>query len=330
MNEAVRRAHELKSTIENEKGSVLTEHEAELMFLCIKLGFNDSASSIVVKCSGDIFKEQYLIACILDGVDETFITAELAAEPDISLIKEKRYDYLIENFRKEDPAFRELEMNLEDCQRQISEFKESAEQMQSLLETYKHEENDLKEARQKLITEIGLLKNEKKQLQQKLMKANELADEVIEMPQEDIQNSSRPRTIYDKIRYLFSDEDTSNLKVHETRKRTFDDSGLDMVSLLCDPRLSLEQVKELKQGLQDGISVKEIKQIADPTLSIDVVREIRRFISIKEDLPYTECISDNVSEKSLSDEYSASVRISGQEDELQSVMDGQMDPSEFE
>lgn len=329
MNESVRRAHELKSTIENEKGSELTEHEAELMFLCIKLGFNDSAASIIVKCSGDIFKEQYLIACLLDGVDETFITAELAAETDISLIKEKRYDYLLEFFRKEDPAFRELEMNLEDCKRQILEFKESAEQMQSLLETYKHEENDLKEVRQKLITEIGLLKNEKKQLQQKLMKANELADEVIEMPQEEIQ-SSRPRTISEKIRYLFSDEDTSNLKVRETKKRTFDDSGLDMVSLLCDPRLSLEQVKELKQGLQDGISVKEIKHIADPTLSIDVVREIRRFISIKEDLPYTECISDNVSEKSLSDEYSASVSISGQEDELQSVMDGQMDPPEFE
>lgn len=320
MNQAVKRAHELKAALEADHK--LSDHETDLLYLCIRLGFSDSQTGLVIQTAGIVEKEQYLIACFLDGVDESFAAEEIVKENDISRIKEKRYDYLLENFRKDDPVFHELEMNLDDCKRQIIEFTENAEQMKAILEEYENEEHELIKTRSRLAAEIELLKSEKQKLQQKLMRTNELAEADTQLPDE--HQSSKPKSFAERIKCLFTDsDDTENFEDRDRSRRPhLEESEKNMISILCDPRLSLDQVQELKQGLQDGISIKEIRQIANPDLSIDVVREIRRFISVKEELPYTDCqIAERISDEAIHIEQNAPTDISEPECENRDAED---------
>ena len=104
-----------------EKGLLLNEYQKTLVYRCALIGMTEDQMDLFVAAGFPVIKEEMIIASILDGMEDDYIRKEIVSEDDISLIKRKRADYLMENFRSNDAEYNQLQEELIMLQTQMKD-----------------------------------------------------------------------------------------------------------------------------------------------------------------------------------------------------------------
>lgn len=308
MKEEVQR---IISELESEAKRKLTDHEIDLVWRCKYIGLGDRAIRMVTLEKMSPAKEEYVIASFLDGAALDYIETEILPESDIGIIKEKRTAYFSDRLKETDQEYQQILERNENIQAELLAAEERIKQLQGLIDRYEKEKLSNQYEKQKAIQDCEKYKQRMKKLEKALdeemsmQKSPEIVKKVV--------TYKRPDNIRDKLKFIATGElDIDEVTVEsdqpeqEPEVKKVDQEEINMVKMLCNPDLSLEQVKELQQGVFDGLTAKEISNIAKPEIAVDVMSQMRKFICVKKGIPFTEVQknqddSDSVGDKEPAD-----------------------------
>ena len=282
--------------LSKKKERELTGHQKELIFRCFLLELTEEEIELIILSEFFPAKEEYIIASFLDDIDIDYIKKELMPEDGIEIIRSKRIDYLMEKFKTSDPVYLSLQNELEKCR----QYREYAEEQQHALEKRikadKKEMLTLQNRKQELVEEVQHLKAEiKTQKNTSHVKGTLKNTSHIEYVERVI-SYDPPKTLADKIKFLRTGSLTEITTENKIRKPEKENKEKDVISILCDPRYSIDQLRELQQGIFDGLEYDDIKKIAKPELDVKKIREMRKFICRCKGLEFTEIKEDDEKE----------------------------------
>ena len=277
----------------------MTEHQKDVMYRCFLLELDEAAIKVVLSAETPC-KEEYLIASFLDGIDMQFVEMELVPEHQISVIQEKRIDYLLDHLKTEDPQYRSLQSEVEQARRYRAIAEEQSEvlinRLKELRNQYKlvsaemiHMQNE----KQQLSLQIQKLEQEKNAFKRETQKTDPIpfpgreAKQNISEPSEQL---DEPFSFRRKIKALVFGE-------RGERTMQKEDRDGNMIELLCNPKYDLPQLRELQQGFFDGIPYPELKKIARPELPVEIIREMRLFLCKRYNLVSNETELPAIEEK---------------------------------
>ena len=268
-----------------EKGLLLNEYQKTLVYRCALIGMTEDQMDLFVAAGFPVIKEEMIIASILDGMEDDYIRKEIVSEDDISLIKRKRADYLMENFRSNDAEYNQLQEELIMLQTQMKDVDRVIERQRA---EYEHLSNEIREKRE----ESEMLK---KKLEEKDAGDNIKAYEPRRAVETRIITKyKRPSGLKETIYCLLGKEDS--LPIQEETVRSDRQEFFDMI---IDSDLSMEQIREIEQAYRDGIEMEMIKKMANKEFAPERMKALRRMICILADKGYgeTEKTSEDNSRK---------------------------------
>ena len=321
---------------EAKEGRRLDGHEQDLIWRCAWLGFKENQILLTALQKMDPIKEEYVIVCFLDGIDDKFVENEIINEPDIEVIKRKRLDFLLDKFRTEDETYKRLLYEQEQMQREIAAAEEKVRQFSGIVNAYEKEKNDRQNGKQEIQIENEKLKSRIRQLEGELIRArSEKGDEVATRVIEKVRTYRKPDSFSDKLKFIFTGQIEEEEYIEEVerpteKERTEEKPQVNIIEVLCNPELTLEQVQELQQGIIDGLPAHEIASIAKPDITIEVMAELRKFMCLRNGIEFTsvEREEDNDRKEAAGDTIDASngdEEISGdaEQDENEKYSDDQ-------
>lgn len=257
-----------------EKGLLLNEYQKTLVYRCALIGMTEDQMDLFVAAGFPVIKEEMIIASILDGMEDDYIRKEIVSEDDISLIKRKRADYLMENFRSNDAEYNQLQEELIMLQTQMKDVDRVIERQRA---EYEHLSNEIREKRE----ETEMLK---KKLEEKDAGDNIKAYEPRRAVETRIITKyKRPSGLKETIYCLLGKEDS--LPIQEETVRSDRQEFFDMI---IDSDLSMEQIKEIEQAYRDGIEIEMIKKMANKEFTPERMKALRRMIYVLADKRYAE------------------------------------------
>lgn len=263
-----------------EKGLLLNEYQKTLVYRCALIGMTEDQMDLFVAAGFPVIKEEMIIASILDGMEDDYIRKEIVSEDDISLIKRKRADYLMENFRSNDAEYNQLQEELIMLQTQMKDVDRVIERQRA---EYEHLSNEIREKRE----ETEMLK---KKLEEKDAGDNIKAYEPRRAVETRIITKyKRPSGLKETIYCLLGKEDS--LPIQEETVRSDRQEFFDMI---IDSDLSMEQIKEIEQAYRDGIEIEMIKKMANKEFTPERMKALRRMIYVLADKRYAETENTSV------------------------------------
>lgn len=285
--------------LEKEQGKGISQHQRDLVFRCFILRLSEDAIRLIATSQFSPQKEEYIIVSLLEDIDLEYIKENMVEEQDIEQIKLKHIEELMNIFRSKDPSYIELKNEINKFSEYRERMQETQEKMSNFLSVNKRQLVELQNEKQDLVKEIDNLKLKLKE-REKLKKTGTLrgCSPVIKYREKTIKYR-KPESFKEKILFLFTGEinEIKEIKEKEINDSEYkDNEEKDAISMLCNPNLSIEQVKEIKQGLLDGIKIKDMEKIANSGVEVNVMRELRKFICNRNGLEFTDVLHDEENE----------------------------------
>lgn len=278
---------------EAEKGRRLSGHEQDLIWRCAYLGFEENQILLTALQKMDPMKEEYVIVCFLDGIDDSFIENEIINEPDIEVIRRKRLDFLLDKFRTEDESYKRLLYEQEQMRIEIAAAEDKIKQLSGIVNIYEKEKNNRQNGKQEIQIENEKLKSRIRQLEGELIRArSEKGEEVATQIIEKVRTYRKPDSFSDRLKFIFTgqieeEEFIEEVELPTEKERIEEKPQVNIIEVLCNPELTLEQVQELQQGIIDGLPAHEIASIAKPDITIEVMAELRKFMCLRNGIEFT-------------------------------------------
>ena len=261
--------------IQESTGKEITSYKKALVYRCMLLELSEEQINLFINEDYSLQKEEYIIASILDGISEEFIKEQLLNEDDIEAIKQKRSDYLIDNFRANDIEYNRLKEELILLQTQAKEFDEKYNR---LTKKIKELTTEIKEKEERIIKLDEIIEYNKEKAENE---RNQLHNErtVIEY--------KRPKSFKEKVRYIMGGELEPVKKTESTTNEI-----TSLFDFILDPGFTIEQIKEIEKAYMDGLNEEIIKKIANKEYSVEKMYELRKFFCNLNGIKYTSSEKD--------------------------------------
>ena len=256
-----------------EKGLKLNKYQKTLVYQCALIGLTEEQMDLFVTAGFPVIKEEMIIASIIDGIDDDYIRNEIITEEDISLIKRKRADYLMENFRSNDAEYNQLQEELIMLQTQMKDVDKVIERQKAeyayLSEEIRAKKEEIRKLKKKL-EETGSSENIR------FWKPERAAEKRI------ITRYKRPEGLKETIYCLLGKEDALPMQAETTRT-----DRQEFFDMIIGSNLSMEQIKEIEQAYRDGIEIEIIKKIANTEFSPERMKALRKMICVINGMEYS-------------------------------------------